>query len=160
MFAITSQLLNQKNKTRQGYKKVMDTLYTCVTPEQYETWMSMAQVYMDMVCFHLDKYEHYTRLALWERKQYNKWFEEVTWIGEDIINKGQEYYSNTFKQETTEEQKKEQKPVVVRGFCEPDKKKRKYVKRKQKQSTDMGTSNNNSDTCTSPNRIAAISQTS
>ena len=113
MFAITQKLLDQKNKARQGYKKVMDTLYSCTTQEQYEVWLDLAQIYMDTVCFHLDKYDHHTRWAIWERKQYRQWYEEVDWMGQEIINQGQEYYKSTFGDE---EPKKDTASIVVRGF--------------------------------------------
>ena len=113
MFAITQKLLDQKNKARQGYKKVMDTLYSCTTQEQYEVWLDLAQIYMDTVCFHLDKYDHHTRWTIWERKQYRQWYEEVDWMGQEIINQGQEYYKSTLGDE---EPKKDATSIVVRGF--------------------------------------------
>lgn len=99
-----------KNKYRQGYSKLIATLDSCVSWEQFCAWDVMANNFFGNINVQIYKLKRYTKFRFWYKAELNSWLEEIEIMLDDLRTRRDIFIANY-----QNNQSQKQTPVI-RGF--------------------------------------------
>lgn len=132
-----------KHEFRQAHRKIIDVLNSCDTEEQFVTATHMYDNFRRWIRFWKNKWRQTLVGCPWELSDYFDWFDEMDMLIDDIDVFVQRFYNFIERkhQEEAEQARKETeithqariknacspkypKPIVIRGFADPEPKKK------------------------------------
>lgn len=100
-----------KNKYRQGYYKLIVSLDSCESWDQFCSWETMARYFFENIVFRISKLNRYTKFYFWHRREFKRWLGEVDIMLEDVKSRKEEFITKYQNDHTPDKS-----PVVIRGF--------------------------------------------
>ena len=118
-----------KHEFRQAHRKIIDVLNSCDNEAQFVSATRMCDGFRRWIEFWKSKWRRALMRRPWELFNYLDWVEETDMLIDDINAIVQQFYDFIEQKHKEEEQDDDSprypKPVVIRGFADPEPKKRK-----------------------------------